>query len=199
MSSSPFQSSSGPQSARGLRNELMCSRPVCQALSPASIAIPWLTNHARMAFLVLLIRPSRVLRYLTSDRNSRCSGDGVWTGFEFAHGGHASEFESVVSVGFPFDVGPPPGFFVGGADECFESARFCQIVDPSRGAAGLHDDEVGFAVLEDAGEVFSRGGCGEKLRFASFGVEEAANGVEFAEVQCENLHVDFSPCVWWVE
>jgi hypothetical protein len=43
--------------------------------------------------------------------------------------------------------------------------------------------------LEDICDVFAFGWCGEKLGFSSFRIEEAASGVEFAEVKRENLHV----------
>ncbi len=42
-------------------------------------------------------------------------------GFEFFHGDHASELKGIVFVGFSFDVGPSPGFLVGGADEGFQT------------------------------------------------------------------------------
>ncbi len=88
--------------------------------------------------------------------------------FELTHGGHASELECIVAVGFSLDVGPPPGFFVGTADECFVSVSFRQIVDPSRGSAGLQDDEVGFGIFENAVDVFSLGGGGDELGFSCF-------------------------------
>ena len=37
--------------------------------------------------------------------------------------------------------------------------------------------------------MFWRSGRGEKFGSSSFVVEEATNGVELAEVQCENIHV----------
>ncbi|TWU10273.1 hypothetical protein Pla52o_57290 [Novipirellula galeiformis] len=109
-------------------------------------------------------------------------------GFEFSHGSHASEFEGVVTIGSAFDVGPPPSFLVGATDECFQSVTLSQVIDPARRATSFHDDEVSFRILEDTGDGFPVGGRGEELGFSGFGVEEAGNGVEFAEVQCENLH-----------
>ena len=153
----------------------MRSRPVCQALSPESIVMPWLTNQARMVFLVLLMRPSSVLRYLTSDRNSRCSGEGMWTGLSSPMAAMPSQFEGVVFVGLAFDVGPPPGFFVGRADEVFEFVFERQIVDPSRGSASLHDDEVGVTVFEDRLRCVARVvGTVANVCFSSFRVETSS-------------------------
>ena len=113
-------------------------------------------------------------------------------------GDHASELEGIVFVGFSFDVGPSPGFLVGGADEGLQSERLSEVVDPARGAAGLHDDEVDFLAFEDGGEV-SRVGCrGEEPVLASSGVKEAAHGVEFAEVKSENIHVTSPRRSWRV-
>ena len=101
-------------------------------------------------------------------------------GFEFVHGSHASEFQGVVFVRFAFDVGPSPCIFVGRADEGFESEADREIIDPSGGSAGFHDNEIDFVFLEDSGEVIPIG-CGvEKRVFSSFGVEKAAHGIELA-------------------
>jgi hypothetical protein len=40
------------------------------------------------------------------------------------------------------------------------------VIDPSRGAAGLHDDEVGFGVFENAVDVLPLGGGGDELGFS---------------------------------
>ena len=63
-----------------------------------------------------------------------------------------------------------------------------QVIDPAPGAAGFHDDQVDFVFLEDGGQVVSVGSRVEELVFSSFGVEKAALGLEFAEVQSENFH-----------
>lgn len=109
-------------------------------------------------------------------------------GFEFIHGSHASKFQRIVFVGLSFDVGPFPGVFVGGADECFEAKALSQIVDPAGRTAGLHDDQVDFVFFEDGGEIISFGGGIEKGVFASFRIEKAAHGIEFTEVESENSH-----------
>ena len=97
---------------------------------------------------------------------------------EFVHGSHASEFQGVVFVRFAFDVGPSPSIFVGRADEGFESEADREIIDPSGGSAGFHDNKIDFVLFEDSGEVIPIG-CGvEKRVFPSFGVEKAAHGIE---------------------
>ena len=108
--------------------------------------------------------------------------------FEFSHGGQTGKLQSVVFVGLAFDIGPPPGFFVGGADERGKPHRLSQIVDPARGSAGLHDDQVRLVVGKDRSEVLPPSGRGEEPSLAGPGVEKAAGRVEFAEVECENLH-----------
>ena len=121
-----------------------------------------------------------------------------WTsGIEFLHGNHAGELGRIIFIGFSFDVGPSPGFFVGGTDEGFQAQRLSQIVDPARGATGFHHDEVNFLAFEDSGELGRIGFRGEESVLASCGVEKAAHGVEFAEV--ENLHCVFRSRVWWAE
>ena len=50
---------------------------------------------------------------------------------ELVHGGHAGELESIVLIGFSFDVTPFPRVFVGGADESFVSETGGKIVDPT--------------------------------------------------------------------
>ena len=120
-------------------------------------------------------------------------------GLELLHGDHAGQLERVVLVSFSFDVGPPPGFFVGGADEGFQAQRLSQIVDPARGAAGFHDNEVNFLAFEGSGEVGRIGFCREESVLSCCGVKEAAHGVEFAEVKSENLHCVVRSSVWWVE
>ena len=63
-------------------------------------------------------------------------------GFEFSHGRHASQLECIVFVGLAFDVGPLPSLFVRRADERLVAEADRQVVDPTGGSAGLHDDEV---------------------------------------------------------
>ncbi len=81
---------------------------------------------------------------------------------ELVHVGHAGELESVVLVGFSFDVGPLPRIFVGGAYKSFASEADSQVVNPARGAARFHDDQVAFGFLEKRGQVIAFG----------FGVDE---------------------------
>ena len=114
-------------------------------------------------------------------------------GFEFTHGSHASQLQGIVFIGPSLDVGPLPCVFVGGADECFEAETLSQVVDPTGRPASFHDDQIDFVLvlLEDGGEVVSIGSGIEERMFASFGVIKAAHGIEFAEVESENLH-DYS-------
>jgi hypothetical protein len=55
-------------------------------------------------------------------------------------------------------------------------------------AAGFHDDQVDFVLIEDGGQVVALGGSREELMIASFCVEDAAHGFVFSEVQSENFH-----------
>ena len=70
----------------------------------------------------------------------------------------------------------------------FQSQANGQVIDPARGTAGFHDDQVDFVFLEDGRQVVSVGNRVEEFVFSSFGVEKAAPGLEFAEVECENFH-----------
>lgn len=65
--------------------------------------------------------------------------------------------------------------------------QFGHIIDPPQWAARLHDIEIGFAVMEDAGDLIKCGGYGEELGCLSLAIEKAAHGVEFAEIECENV------------
>ena len=62
--------------------------------------------------------------------------------FELPHHRQASQLEGVVFVGLAFDVLPPPGFFVGAADERLESQFLAQVADPTAGATGFHHHQV---------------------------------------------------------
>ena len=87
---------------------------------------------------------------------------------ELAHSCHAGEFESIVLVGFAFDITPLPSVFVGGADESFVAKADGKVVDPAGGTAGFHDDEVAFGFFEKRGEVGAFG-CGiDELMFSRF-------------------------------
>ncbi len=66
---------------------------------------------------------------------------------------------SIVLVGLSFDVNPPPGVLVGGANKGLQSQADGQVVDPAGGPAGFHDDEIDFVVFEDGCEIVSIG-CG---------------------------------------
>jgi len=120
-------------------------------------------------------------------------------GFEFLHGNHAGELERIIFIGFSFDVGPSPGFFVGGTDKGFQAQRLGEVVDPARGATGFHDNEVNFFAFEDGREVVWIGGGVQIPVLACGGAEEAAHGIELAEVKSENVHGGNRPRVWWVE
>ena len=115
-----------------------------------------------------------------------CFGRHV-NGFEFIHCSHTGELEGIVFVGFAFDVTPLPSIFIGGADEGFESMADGQVIDPSRGAAGLHNDAVDFVVLEESVEVISFGGSVQKRVLSGFGVEKEAHGIALTEIQSENF------------
>ena len=125
---------------------------------------------------------------------------GQWhvDGFELVHGDHAIQLEPVVIVGFSLDAGPSPGFFVGIADESSQAQRYRQIVDPSRCPTSLHHDQIDLFALENDGQVNRIGSGREKAVLASRSIKEAAHGVEFSEIQCENLHGVYSSKVWWV-
>lgn len=62
-----------------------------------------------------------------------------------------------------------------------------QVVDPAGGAARVHNDEIDFVFLEEGVEVISFGGSVQKRVLSGFGVEKAAHGVEFSEIQSENF------------
>lgn len=62
-----------------------------------------------------------------------------------------------------------------------------QVVDPAGGAARFHNDEIDFVFLEEGVEVISFGGSVQKRVLSGFGVEKAAHGVEFSEIQSENF------------
>ncbi len=126
---------------------------------------------------------------------------GRWhvNGLELVHGDHAREFKCVVLVRFSSDVGPSPSFLVGGTDEGFQAKRHREVIDPARRATGLHGDEVNLFAFEDRIEVSGIGRGGEKPGLTGSGIKEAAHGVEFAELKCENLHVSIRPRVWLVE
>lgn len=81
----------------------------------------------------------------------------------------------------------PPSVFVGGADESFKAVADGQVVDPAGGAARVHNDEIDFVFLEEGVEVISFGGSVQKRVLSGFGVEKAAHGVEFSEIQSENF------------
>ena len=119
-------------------------------------------------------------------------------GFELVHGDHASQLERVFIVGFSLDVGPSPGFFVGRADESFQAQRYRQIVDPSRWPTSLHHDQIDLFALENDGQVNRIGSGREKAVLASRSIKEAAHGVEFSEIQCENLLSLYLLRVRWV-
>ncbi len=58
-----------------------------------------------------------------------------------------------------------------------------QVIDPARGTASFHDDQIDFlAILEDCREIASIGSRGEEFSLASFGIEKAAHRIELAEV-----------------
>ncbi len=90
-----------------------------------------------------------VERLAIFDERAELAMFGRWHGnrLEFAHRRHASKLQGIVFVGLAFHVGPPPRLLVGRADECLMSLILCQIIDPTGGAAGLHDDQIGLGVL----------------------------------------------------
>ncbi len=73
------------------------------------------------------------------------------------------------------------------SDQVTGCPRNGQIVDPTRGSAGFHDNEVRRIVFEDCGQVISVGRSVDKLMFASFCIKVAAHGIEFAEIKSENI------------
>jgi len=95
-------------------------------------------------------------------------------GFEFIDGSHACQFQGVIAVGLAFDVASLPGIFVGRADERLEPQADGQVVDPSGRPAGLHDNQVDRARLEDGRQVVAVGRRGRELIFACFRVEKGS-------------------------
>ena len=63
-----------------------------------------------------------------------------------------------------------------------------QVMDPTRGAARLHDDQIKLVVLEDRREIIAVCGGGQEFVFSGFGVKKAAHGIELAKIECENFH-----------
>jgi hypothetical protein len=110
-------------------------------------------------------------------------------GLQLVHGSHASQLERIVFVGLAFDVAPLPGIFVGGTNKCLQAMADGQVIDPARGAASLHDDQIDLAFLEDSREIVSIGSRCEEFSLASFCIEKAAHRIELTEVKSENLHV----------
>ncbi len=84
----------------------------------------------------------------------------------------------------------------GGENKCLESQADGEVVDPARGTAGFHDDEIDLVVFEDSGEIVAVGCKVEENVFSGFGIEKAAHGIELAEVQSENFHDRFVLWVW---
>lgn len=109
-------------------------------------------------------------------------------GLELFHGCHACQLEGIVLVGFSFDIRPSPCFFVGGTDERVVTTCSSDIIDPSRGSARFHDDQVRVTIFEDVLQVLSCGGASHELGLSRFGVKKATNRVELSEVKGENLH-----------
>ena len=116
-------------------------------------------------------------------------------GLQFVHGSHASQFERIVFVGLAFDVTPLPGVFVGRANKCLQTMADGQVIDPARGTASFHHDQIDLAFLENCREIVSIGSRCEEFSFASFRVEKAAHRIELAEVESENSQ---GTCVLWV-
>lgn len=100
----------------------------------------------------------------------------------------ATEFECIVTIDFSFDFGPRPGLFIGAANEGAEAKLLGHIVDPSRRAARLHDDQVGTLAFEKRIEAVACGRRGEELSLSGLRIKKAGSRVEFAEVKCENFH-----------
>jgi hypothetical protein len=101
---------------------------------------------------------------------------------------HFSVQQGAVAIGISFDIGPPPSFLVGAADERAVTMNLSEIVDPTRRTTGLHDDEVSLGAFENAIDVLHRRGQGDEAGLTHLGVNEAGDGVEFSEVKCEKLH-----------
>lgn len=87
------------------------------------------------------------------------------------------------------------GCFVGRTDERLELQCLSEVVDPTGGPAGLHDDPVGFVAFEDGADRSLLLRDAAEFGFTRFGVENAAGRVEFADVQCENPHCVYSECL----
>ena len=62
----------------------------------------------------------------------------------------------------------------GGENKGLESQADGQVVDPARGTAGFHDDQVDIVVFEVQRKIFPVGRCIEELVFPSFRIEKAA-------------------------
>jgi len=57
------------------------------------------------------------------------------------------------------------------------------------------DDQFNAVARKELGEEGSDGGDRAKAGFPGFGIKQAGDGVEFAEIQCENLHLVESLCL----
>lgn len=141
------------------------------------------------------MRPSIILRYLDhlailDDQSFLLSlGAGHVDGSEHVHAGHFGELECIVAIRLAFGVLPGPGLIVGAANDGLESFGSADVVDPTRGSAGFHHDQVRCDVAEGAIgirehriDVRSLGGDGLEAVLASLGVVEATDGVELAKV-----------------
>ena len=109
-------------------------------------------------------------------------------GLQFIYGGHSSQFESIVFIGFSFHIGPFPSIFIGGTNNRFVPGVLSEIADPARRSTGLHDDEIDFVFFEECSEELSLRGDIKEGVLSGFGVKEAAHGIEFSEIESENLH-----------
>ncbi len=102
---------------------------------------------------------------------------------------HFGKFQCVVTIGFSLGGLPRPGFLVGAADERFDTFGLADVVDPARGPAGFHHDEVdvgpGFQQEFDMGTF---GGDGLELVVLSGRIKEAADAVKLAKVDCTCNH-----------
>ncbi len=63
-----------------------------------------------------------------------------------------------------------------------------QVANPPRGSTGFHDHEVDLLAFQHRREVIAFGRCVQEPVFPRLGVEKAAHGIEFAEIQSENVH-----------
>ena len=101
---------------------------------------------------------------------------------ELPHHCQASQLQGVVFVGLAFRVLPPPSFFVGATDECFDLVFLAQVADPTAGPTGFHDHQVDLVVGQHGGQVASVRRDRLKPILMCLGVEKAAHRVELAEV-----------------